>query len=310
MTSYLFEYIKKFGIKMFFSKSVRHLVYQNDSALAWKINNMNQKIVEHYLDKVVDPNRNTYSEVFKFKNANVKKNDSIFVMWWQGEAVAPDLVKCCIASIKENAGSHKVIILDKNNINEYIQLPQYVTEKFQAGVISRTHLSDMIRLQLLSLYGGMWIDATVLVTEQISAEWFNRDFYSIHFGKRTKDPSKGRWTTFLMAGKSGCPLFVQTLNYHYQYWKEHDLIVDYIMFDYFIDYCVRNNKKCKEMVDAVAVNNEDVFRLANKMNQPEDGILDISFNGAFYKLSWKKKYEGIVDGQETLYRKITKKYSF
>ena len=303
-----FDYVKNFGFGMFLSKSIRHLVYRNDSTLAWIINDWNQNNVGRYLEKAINPHINAYNEALQFINSNIKKNDSIFVMWWQGESTAPDIVKCCIASIKENAGSHKVIILSENNINEYINLPQYVLQKFRTGAISRTHLSDIIRLQLLSIYGGMWIDATVLVTAQIPDEYFSRDFYSIHFGKTTKDPSRGRWTTFLMAGKGECPLFVKTLNYHYQYWEKHDAIVDYIMFDYYIDYCVRNNESCKRMIDSVAINNEEVFNLVDKMNAPLNEISDTMLNSLFYKLSWKRNYERVVDGKETLYSKIIKNY--
>ena len=74
-------------------------------------------------------------------------------------------------------------------------------EKFSRGYISRTHLSDMIRLNLLYLYGGAWLDATVLVSNDIPEEYFREELFSLNFGKKTKDPSYGSMDDILFFRK-------------------------------------------------------------------------------------------------------------
>ena len=53
-----------------------------------------------------------------------------------------------------------------------------VMEKWEKGIITHTHMTDLLRLELLIKYGGMWIDATVLCTakeEEIPCYFFDSD---------------------------------------------------------------------------------------------------------------------------------------
>ena len=42
-----------------------------------------------------------------------------------------------------------------------MELPGYIVEKWGKGQIPAALFSDLLRLQLLIKYGGMWIDSTV-----------------------------------------------------------------------------------------------------------------------------------------------------
>ena len=64
---------------------------------------------------------------------------------------------------KKNAGDHRVIILTEDNYKQYVNIPEWLEEKKNKGVISRTHFSDVLRLTLLSHYGGLWLDSTFFV---------------------------------------------------------------------------------------------------------------------------------------------------
>lgn len=84
----------------------------------------------------------------------------IWICWWQGLENAPEIVKCCVESICHNAGNHQVTIITDQNVEQYIKIPKWVKKKQSEGIISRTHLSDLLRLSLLAEYGGLWLDAT------------------------------------------------------------------------------------------------------------------------------------------------------
>lgn len=169
----------------------------------------------------------------------------------------------------------------------------FIKRKVQQGNITFTHLSDIIRLNLLTLYGGAWIDATVFCAKNIPESLFERPFYSIHFGKYTKDPSHGRWTTFLLFAQRDNAIVKRTLEYHYKYWYKHHVIIDYIMFDYLISEVLSQDDALNKMVDDIPVNNKDVFELMDHLEDRSFSIKDFlnEHDSIFYKLSWKHKFK-------------------
>ena len=88
----------------------------------------------------------------------------IWMCWWQGEENAPEIVRACIDSVRRNAGGHEVVVITDENLSDYVDIPEWVLEKVRAGIMSRTHLSDLLRFALLAEYGGMWLDATFFCT--------------------------------------------------------------------------------------------------------------------------------------------------
>lgn len=77
---------------------------------------------------------------------------------------APELVKCTISSVKKHMPDRDIIILTDKNIYQYAKFPKSIIAKRKAGKISAAHFSDLLRVELLCRYGGIWIDATVLCT--------------------------------------------------------------------------------------------------------------------------------------------------
>ena len=90
--------------------------------------------------------------------------DCIWICWWQGLKNAPEIVKRCVASIQKNAGNHKVIMITDENYKEFISFPAWIEEKYARGIITKTHLSDLLRISLLAQYGGVWLDSTFFCT--------------------------------------------------------------------------------------------------------------------------------------------------
>lgn len=302
----ILKYLREFGIKITLSKIIRSLLYKNNSRFAWYVNKKNEICIQRYLNKIFSDNQIDDKEFIRKKT--IISVAPIWVMWFQGLENAPDIVKICVNSIKKYAPNHEVIIINEKNYRDYIELPEFIENKFDMGIISRTHLSDIIRLNVLYLYGGMWIDATVFVSGNIPEKIFEMDFYSINFGKVTKDPSHGRWTTFLMAGKERNPLFEKALKYHYAFWREHDMIVDYIMFDYIIDYCYRTDEECRKLIDKIEINNSAVFELRNELNEKFVKKLPLQDDTIFNKLSWKMSLIEEENGRETNYGELLKRY--
>lgn len=92
----------------------------------------------------------------------------IWMLWLQGFEDAPHVVKKCSGSWKKHNPNWKVILLDETNIKEYIDIEEVIRENSQE--ISRQALSDVIRINLLAKYGGVWADATCFCCRPLD-EW-------------------------------------------------------------------------------------------------------------------------------------------
>lgn len=285
------KYISEIGMRVFITKSLRSVCYDSDSKISWIINGWNERTVSRYLRNEIKKSNIDFQKLLGKPKANVPRQ-SIFIMWWQGEHNAPPLVKACIESVRVHAAGHKVIVVSEKNIGEFVTIPNFITDKVRSGAISFTHLSDIIRLNLLTLYGGAWIDATVFCARDIPERLFTSPFYSIHFGKFTKDPSHGRWTTFLMFACKDNQIVKNTLEFHYRYWSRHNVLLDYIMFDYMINEAISQDKNLADLVNNIPVENENVFELRKHIDDEGFDLKTFVGNSStiFYKLSWKSKF--------------------
>lgn len=95
----------------------------------------------------------------------------------QGIDNAPDIVKVCYQSIKKWMPDRKIHVIDQNNLFEYVNLPDYIINKWKKEIISNTLFSDFIRLSVLTQFGGIWVDATVLMTGKLPDYIKNADFF-------------------------------------------------------------------------------------------------------------------------------------
>lgn len=68
---------------------------------------------------------------------------------------APDLVKKCYQSVVRNNPNKKVIVISEKNISDYVTFSEYIVTKLKQGVITHTHMTDLLRLDLLITYGGL-----------------------------------------------------------------------------------------------------------------------------------------------------------
>lgn len=63
----------------------------------------------------------------------------VWLCWWQGIDNAPALVQRCVESIQRNVKEHDVIILTDENYRRYVDIPDWIVDKYRNGVFSRTH---------------------------------------------------------------------------------------------------------------------------------------------------------------------------
>lgn len=262
------------------------------------------EIIIDYLDNKLQDifSKNEVKENYERYN----EENIIWISWLQGVEAAPKIVKKCIASVKKNAGQHRVVIIDESNYSEYTNIPDYIIEKYKKGVISKTHFSDILRVNLLMLHGGLWIDATVFCTSKISDELFRLPIYSCKKpGKSIEYISNYMWTSFILGGND--VFFYNLLNELLcSYWKNEDTMIDYLLIDYLIYLTAMNYKYVKDSIDNIPYNNTKMDDLVTIFNQEYDeeqfSKLMNSRDNIFFKLSWKEQYiDYTKDGKLTNY---------
>lgn len=179
--------------------------------------------------------RKKYSRFLKrygtFKNETHEYSDIVWWCWLQGEENAPPLVKACLASLRRQLIGKKIIVITEENMADYASFPSFIMEKYRKGIISRTHFSDLLRLELLIRHGGTWVDATVYCTG--NPEYvFKRPLFVFKTNERN-DPATAAQNWFISAEKHN-PVLTLTQDLLYDYWKKTRHILHYFLFYFFM----------------------------------------------------------------------------
>lgn len=254
--------------------------------------------------KFIKKNFSSITDKYKFleqKETSISK--IIWVFWWQGYQDAPLLVKKCIDSIKEHSSGFDVIIVDENNWKSYASIPDYIIEKLKNKKISLTHFSDILRMSLIAEHGGLWLDATIFVTENIPEKYFEYPFYSIKYETSSSKITKGRWTGFCQAGQKGSVLQSYCRDVFFEYWKKNNMLIDYFLIDYLISFAYDSIPTVKKLIDNVPINNTGIKKLDLAFNEvyDEKKYKNLLTTSIFFKLNWKRKYDKINNSQITNY---------
>ncbi|EIZ8955596.1 capsular polysaccharide synthesis protein [Cronobacter sakazakii] len=233
----------------------------------------------------------------------------IWICWFQGLEHAPELVKRCIESVKYHTPDANVIVLNDENIPDYLNLPEYITTKYQAGLITKAQYSDIVRCSLLYQYGGIWMDATVFMTRSLPESFYENKFSSLRFRSSMQDfaLSQGYWTAYFLAAQKNNSLIKLVRDILYRYWEEHDNLIEYFLIDYTFLYVWEHFPEFREMMNTQPVTGDNRFLIRRFINSaPTETALIALKNDpvGIYKLSHKEKYQPDDNGQPTLYSLI------
>lgn len=180
----------------------------------------------------------TYISDFKVQSKdseNRKSCDTVWVFWDQGMDKAPDVVQKCYASLQKNLTNKNICLLTNNNYRDYVDFPDYIQAKIDNGIISKTHMSDLLRLELLLKYGGTWIDATVFCSSESIPEYmFNSDLFVFQCLKPGLVGHSNVLSSWFMHAKTDSNILMLTKNLLYKYWVDNDELIDYfLLHDFF-----------------------------------------------------------------------------
>lgn len=226
----------------------------------------------------------------KYEKHNV--NNTIWIFWWQGEDSMPDIVKKCYNSVQRFCGNKKIVLVTKDNIRDYTDISENIYLKLNSGVITFTHFSDILRANLLKNNGGLWMDATMYVTNSLDNIELEELLYRVSQSKDTFNISFGRWTGFFMGGPSGMDIMSFMDRLYQCYWEEYDDLVDYFLIDYALDYAWNKNLSRFKSLEGKYKNiDPNLFDMQKLLNSKYDETVwnNLIRNTNLFKLSYKKK---------------------
>ena len=188
------------------------------------------------LSKLRKKNRKFIAQ-FKTNNPPLPRQHSnkVWVCWLQGIDKAPALVQKCYASLLAHLPNQEIILLTEENYRDYVTFPPHIQRKIDSGIITRTHLSDLLRLELLIHHGGTWVDATVFCTGgNIPNYMLDSDLFVFQTLKPGLDGHPTALSSWFMTACTNHPILLLCRALLYRYWEKHNAMVDYFLIhDFF-----------------------------------------------------------------------------
>ena len=251
------------------------------------------------------------AEIASLEHVQDVKPFRIWQCWWQGSDQLSGITKICTNSVRVNSNNLPIVFITLKNYSDYVQLPRYIIEKREDGIISLTEFSDILRVNLLKKYGGLWLDATILLTDKVSDDMILRNFFTCP--EKNDDctfVSEYRWNTSVMGGRANLPLFSFVANMFNEYWAKENKLIDYYLLDYFIALAYKFIPKVKNEIDALPRNNPNKHQLQDLLNRPysEEKWHQITSNTRIFKLSRKVDYNCTVSGKKTFYQVLLEQF--
>lgn len=140
---------------------------------------------------------------------------TIWAYWAQGYSAMPELFKLCVATWQHFNPHWDIRILQKSNLHEYLSAAE-LPNKFDQMTSHQT-ASDSIRLALMSRYGGVWLDVSIILCTGLDNFCWNAIasgskrgavFYHPHYGTEAF-AKKDLTESWYLATLPGNPFFLQ-----------------------------------------------------------------------------------------------------
>lgn len=226
----------------------------------------------------------------------------IWVCWLQGMENAPEIVKKCVASVKRNMPKYEVRVLTAENIFDYVTLPEHIVRKYKKGTITFTHFSDILRTALLVQHGGIWLDATVLLTDELPAKMTDAPLFFLQKSKLQMIPHMG--SSWMLVGQKGNAVLQRLLELLSDYWKKENKLRDYYLFHLFFYLVLECNEEGKKALRAIPyVPNVDAHTMQYTLFEDYDEQIwkQTTSRSPIHKLTWKFNHNEPLEKRGTNY---------
>lgn len=233
----------------------------------------------------------SYKEV---RNREHIKNKTVWICWLQGIENAPDLVKVCYESVCKNLKGWNIVVVTSKNMYEYTDIPSYIIEKWNKGIISNTHFSDILRVELLARHGGLWLDSTVLCTGSIPNYIEESEFFIYQCLKPGLDGHCIVGSSWLIYSESNNVVMCAVRLLLFEYWKSNNRLIDYFLFHHFMSITLEYFKEEWNKIPKVPNDLSHILLLQLFNSFDEEVYNHVKQFITFHKLSYKRNEEDMT----------------
>lgn len=213
----------------------------------------------------------------------VPRRPRVFTLWGQGPASAPPVTAACLRRMRTAYPGDELVVLTEESIPYWADCPEYVRERVGEDF---THLSDIVRIELLKRYGGFWMDATCWITgplpafEQLAA---GADFFALR-----RSPT--RIASWLLGARNTSYIVHMLSAALAVYWERHDELIDYFLLHHtFETLCHLDERFAQEFARTPVVDADPPHELQRVLREPydPDTVREIMSRGFVHKLTYK-----------------------
>lgn len=247
-------------------------------------------------NKVLGKLRKKYASTVTEYRRSPKVNSAahcnkVWVCWLQGMESAPALVQKCYESLQTNLRDKEIVLLTESNYRDYISFPGFIEDKIKSGAITRTHLSDLMRIELLTTFGGTWIDATVFCSGGTMPQYLlDSDLFLYQALKPALSGHPTRISSWFMTANANSDILNLTKKLLYAYWEKNSAMVTYFLLHDFIELAIEVYPEEWNRVNKVSNGNPHVLQY--QLGEPfcREAYDTICRNSCFHKLTYKNHF--------------------
>lgn len=236
------------------------------------------------------------------KTSDVNNSNNVWIFWWQGFERMPKIVKSCYDSVVRHSNGHNVVLVTKENYMNYTNISENIISSLNRNKISLTAFSDVMRFNLLKNNGGLWMDATIYVRDDLEDDYFN-DIFTVGIDdQKYHEHVNGAYSGFLIGGCNN--MVIEFMDKFYEvYFKKNDYIKYYFTIDIALNYCYKKNiGSFKDFVDHCSFNSDPkIHCMQNVLNYIYTKKIFMNVTNRFSKLTYKMNFN---DSEDTFYKRI------
>ena len=223
----LVKNFRKFPLKFFFRGILFDINFNDFFEFLIKFN---RRLFYNFL-KSSDLLFNSKVGSYKPISLSASHEKTVWQFWDSGYMNAPPIVKACIQSVEKNSTGYNHVVLDNSTIPNYLRLPNHILEKYEKGLINKTHYSEIIRFALLAEYGGIWLDATVFLSDQISNILHkDSDYLLVKLPENSIfGPLEMKHAYWILASPPNSEYFSKLKSFIHNYWLKSNKQIDYFI---------------------------------------------------------------------------------
>lgn len=211
----------------------------------------------------------------------------IWTCWFQGRMNAPAVVQRCLESWEAKKPDWDVRCLDAFTIQKYAYLSGLVDLKTQT--VTSASLSDIVRIQLLHEFGGVWVDATLYCNQPLDhwlPEYIGAGFFAF------AAPAPGRpLASWFLAAVPNHFLIDHWYSLTCHYWQQRRCTDDYFWFHHLFQALIDSHELAGAFwsrVPKISADGPHAIQFKAGIYRPADEVVDlVDWTTPVFKLTYR-----------------------